>query len=103
MLIALFSFLDTILSYFNISTAIFSYLTTALFISFLYLSSHVFRFCSYHRMFIHYIVLEIIINGIDYHYGIPLGLKEMVTIQSIILGLFLFIILYLKFKVCKPH
>lgn len=95
--------LNTILSYFYIDVPLLSYLggVSVLTITFLYLSSYVFKFCAYHRMFIHYITLNWILNIIDYYIGIPLDNKELFMMYMIITGIFLFIVLYLKFKVCK--
>ena len=39
---------------------------------FMYLVSYAFKFCTYHRMFLHYIVVNDAINYIDYYIGIPL-------------------------------
>lgn len=95
--------LNTILSYFYIDVPLLSYLggVSVLTIAFLYLSSYVFKFCAYHRMFIHYITLNWVLNIIDYYIGIPLNNKELFMMYMIITGIFLFIVLYLKFKVCK--
>ena len=38
----------------------------------MYLSATVFRFCLYHKMFLHYILVTDIINIIDYYVGIPI-------------------------------
>lgn len=46
-------------------------------------------------MFLYYILVVDVINMYDYEIGIPLGIKPMVMIQSILAGIFLFIILYL--------
>lgn len=103
MIIAFISFLNTILSYFYIDIPAFSYIVYVLLISYVYVCSYMFKFCAYHRMFLHYIVITTVINYIDYTYTIPLGLKEMILIQSILAVIFLFLILYLKFKICKKH
>lgn len=95
--------LNTVLSYFYIDVPLLSYLggVSVLTIAFLYLSSYVFKFCAYHRMFIHYITLNWVLNIIDYYIGIPLDNKELFMMYMIITGIFLFIVLYLKLKVCK--
>lgn len=56
MIYALLSLLNTTLSYFDINTVILSYIGSVSFITllFLYITSYVFKFCEYHRMFIHY-------------------------------------------------
>lgn len=97
MLLAFISLLNSILSYFNIDLYILSYIGgISLFtMVFLYLSSYVFKFCEYHRMFLHYIVVTWVINIIDYYLGIPLNNLEYLCLQMIIAGISLFLILYL--------
>ena len=88
--------LNTILSYFNIELEVFSHICgVSLFtILFFYLTSIAFRFCVYHRMFIHYITLNWILNLYDYYIGIPTNNLKLLYIYLIITGIFLFIILY---------
>lgn len=103
MLIALLCLLNSILSYFKIDLVIFSYLgsVSILTLLFLYLSSYVFQFCEYHRMFLHYVLITWIINIIDYYVGIPINDLEYLCLQMIIAGISLFIILYLYVKTNK--
>lgn len=68
---------------------------------FLYLASFVFHFCTYHRMFLYYILVNNIITLTDYYIGIPLNNRDLFIFNLTITGVFLFIILYLKIKVCK--
>lgn len=100
MLLAGCYLLDTILSYFYIDTSIFSLLGgISIFpLIFLYVSSYVFKFCEYHRMFLHYIVVNDILSWIDYSYGLPFDNLEYLVLHMSIAGIFLFIILYLKQK-----
>ena len=65
---------------------------------FLYLVSYTFRFCAYHRMFLHYIVVNDGINYFDYYVGIPLSYRGLLVTHFIIVGVFLLIILYLHQK-----
>ena len=103
MLIASIDFASSVLSCFDIALPILSYLggVSILTIAFLYITSYVFKFCSWHRMFIHYILVSDIISYIDYVYGIPIGYKGMLVFQFILAGVTLFLVVYLKFKVCK--
>ena len=103
MLLAGCYFLNTTLSYFNIDTPLFSYIggMSLLPLLFVYLSSFVFRFCVYHRMFLYYIFVSDCISYYDLYIGIPVGNRELFVFNESIAGLFLFGILYLKFKVCK--
>ena len=69
-----------------------SYLTLA----FLYLVSYVFRFCVYHRMFLHYILINNIIGTAEYTVGIPVSDQVFFYGWTIFTGLFLFVILYFR-------
>lgn len=44
-------------------------------------------------MFIHYILLNNIINLIDYYIGIPIDNRQMLALNLVIGGIFLFLIL----------
>lgn len=90
--------LNTALSYFDIDWEGFSYLVQLMFISFLYMTSYTFRFCAWHRMFIHYILLTLVINIIDYHWGLPLSDRCLFLAYMIIAGLFVFLALYLHLR-----
>ena len=74
MLLAFITLLNSILSYFNIDLVILSYIGGVSLIPmlFIYVASYTFKFCEYHRMFLHYIVVTWIINIIDL-------LEEMTT------------------------
>lgn len=94
---------NTILSYFGIETEVLSYIAGIgiLPLLFIYLSSFVFKFCVYHRMFIYYIFTNNVICFIDDKYGIPISCRSYLVLHLIVAAIFLFIILYLKFKLCK--
>ena len=100
MIISLVFLLNTILSYFYIEVPLLSYIggISLLPLLFLYISSYVFRFCLYHRLFLHYISLNWILNIIDYYWGIPISDKGLFLLYMIITGVFLFFILYLHQK-----
>lgn len=103
MLLAFIYVLNTILSYFNIDILLPSILggISLLPLLFLYVSSYAFKFCSYHRMFLHYIVIVDVLNYIDYYVVLPLSDRELVSLHLVLYCFFLFLTLYLKFKVCK--
>lgn len=61
---------------------------------FMYLVSYAFKFCTYHRMFLHYIVVNDAINYIDYYIGIPLQYNELLRLHIIIAGIFLLLIIH---------
>lgn len=98
--IALIALLNTILSYFYIEVPLLSYIGgVSLFeLMFLYLSSYVFKFCIYHRLPIHYITINWLLNIYDYYIGIPLSNKNLFLIYMIITGIIILLILYFKFK-----
>lgn len=96
--LALICFLNTLLCYLGIDLLILTYIggVSFLTIGFLYLSSYVFKFCSYHRMFLHYILVINIISYIDMEYGIPLSNFSLHILYTSLFLLFTFIFLYLK-------
>lgn len=100
MLLASIAMLNTVLSYWNIDIPLLSYIGgVSLFpLLFLYLASYAFKFCLYHRMFLHYITITWVLNIIDYYYGIPVSNKTLFLVYMFISGVFLFIILYLHLK-----
>lgn len=100
MLIALINIINVITSYYGIDLPILSYIGGISFIPlmFMYLSSYVFQFCEYHRMFLHYVVLDNIVCIYDLYLGISVTDFGILQIHIIILGIFLFAILYLHQK-----
>lgn len=97
MLMAICSACNSILSYFDIEVVIINYIggVSLLPLIFLYLSSYVFKFCAYHRMFLHYLLITDIINIYDYHIGIPLDNLEYLCLHMIVTVISMFIVLYL--------
>ena len=100
MLLAGIHLLNSTLSYFYIDCYILSYIGSVSLIplSFLYLSSYVFRFCIYHRVFLHYISINEIILILDTHIGLPVSDLEYFCLQMSIFGISLFLFLYLYVK-----
>ena len=100
MLYALLSLLNTVLSYLDIDCVILSYIGSVSFITllFLYITSYVFKFCEYHRVFIHYTTITWILNIIDLYIGIPISDVAYLGVQLIVAGICLFTILYLYVK-----
>ena len=58
-LLAFITLLNSILFYFNIDLVILSYIgeVSLITILFIYITSYTFKFCEYHRIFLHYIVV----------------------------------------------
>lgn len=100
MLLAAIYLVNTVLSYYDIIIPVLSHIGGLSFIPlvFMYVSSYVFRFCSYHRMFLHYIVVNNSINLIDYYYTLPISDWELLILHMSVAGIILFIILYLYVK-----
>lgn len=103
--IALCYLLNTIISYFHIDTIAFSILggMSILPIIFILISSFAFQFCIYHRLPIYYVIVSDIINYYDFYIGIALDNRNLFIINMIIAGIFIFLILLFKFKICKSH
>ena len=76
-------------------------------IAFMYISSHVFQFCNYHRMFIHYIAVIELMNVTNWYFKVPISNLLWNSIQDVItIGFFIAaIIMYIKkrrqTKLCK--
>lgn len=93
-LISILSLISTFLSYVDIDTTAIAYIIGLSVWLFLYLSSFVFKFCSWHRVFLYYIFVLYFINWIDYTFIISLTLRPMIALQIGIAGIFLLIGLY---------
>ena len=105
MLLALCAILNVLLSYLNIRCELLSILGgSSLFtLIFLYLASYAFRFCIYHRMFLHYIVVNNLINLYDRYFGIPVSSYSFFVFHVLVVGVFLFLVLYFyrRERCCK--
>ena len=106
MLLALCDILNTVTCLLGLDIYIFSYIggVSFLTLTFLYLVSYVFRFCIYHRMFLHYVLVNNIISTLEFTVGLPVSFLELCCIFSVNAGIFLFLILYFyrkeKLKLC---
>lgn len=65
---------------------------------FMYLASIVFKFCAYHRMFLWYILIDDLLNIVDYYITIPISTDNILMIHNILIGITLFIVLILYVK-----
>lgn len=100
MLISIFYILNTILCWVNIDTPVISNIAGVSLLTwlFLYLSSIVFQFCIYHRMFLYYILVTDIINIYDFYLGIPISTVQLLSVHSVIISVLLFLLLYIHIK-----
>jgi len=100
MLLAALAILNMIFDFAGIDSSVLSMLGGISFfpLVFIYISSYVFRFCEYHRMFLHYVVANNILTYLDYYIGLPVSNATLLMIHVILIGLFLFLILYFHQK-----
>lgn len=68
---------------------------------FMYLSSYIFRFCSYHRIFLYYILAVQVVTITDWYIGIPISNEAIRNVIRYITGGFgiMAIILYIKHRI----
>ena len=99
-LLAISTLANQVLSFFGIDLEVFGYISgvSLLTIIFLYLTSYCFEFCSYHRMFLHYVVICDVLSIYDYYIGIPISNISLFLVNLIITGISLFLILFLYLK-----
>ena len=100
MVMAFICLLNTTLSYFDIDIQLLSYIASnsILTIIFFYISSYVFKFCNYHRMFIHYTTLTWILNIIDLYIGMPIGDFLYLLISLMIFDMLVLLKYYLNLQ-----
>lgn len=93
MLLAICDIVNTLLYMWDINAEVLSYFGGVSFLTlvFLYLASYVFRFCEYHRLPLHYVVITNIISIIDYNFSIGLAPAIYLTIA----GIFIVLLVYL--------
>lgn len=95
-LIALITLIDNILYYYDIDFELINYVAGTSFLTMIpmYISSYVYKFCEYHRMFLHYMVVNKVVVMIDLYIGIPLGDFMLLVLYLIMAGIFAFLALY---------
>lgn len=96
MLLAATDALHTALSLCGIDAPILSFIggVSFLTLAFLYLVSYVFRYCIYHRMFLHYVLVNNIISTLEFTVGLPVNFIGLCCIFCVNACIFLFLILY---------
>ena len=94
--LAIVCFVNTTLSYLRIDIPFLSYLgsTALLPLIFLYVSSYVFNFCLFHRLPLHYIAINWILNVFDEYIGIPLSNRDLYSVYLIIAFIFIILLVY---------
>lgn len=99
-IIGLFNLIDNILAYFDIYLDVIIYVagTSVLTTIPMYISNLVYKFCKYHRMIIHYILVNKIISIVD-NYTTLLGSDFNILLLNIIIaGIFIFLSIYYHWK-----
>lgn len=98
MLLSILSFSNCIIAYFDIYPKLLAHSFMFLLISFIYIASYVLKFCEYHRISLHYIVIIYIINCYDYYIGIPINYIDLFVLYSIVTFIMIVIGIYFKLK-----
>ena len=96
MLLAFLAIINMLLDFIGVETSVISVFAgvSVLPLAFLYIASYVFRFCEYHRMFLHYILLNNVVTYFDYYVGIPVSNAGLFVIHLALIGMLLFLVLY---------
>lgn len=96
LIISLFYIINTLTAFVGIDMPVLSNIAGMSLFTwlFMYISTWVFRFCIYHRMFLYYILITDIVNITDYYIGIPVSDYNLIIIHGLIIGISLFLILY---------
>lgn len=74
---------------------------------FMYISSKVFQFCNYHRMFIHYILILELMNVTNWYFKVPISnllwnnIQDAITIGFFIAAIVMYITKKRQTKLCK--
>ena len=92
--------LNTFFSIFDIELIFLSYFAhfSILALLFLYICSYVFRFCEYHRMFLHYMFFNELLNIVDYYWELPISNRGLFAAHVVLVCLTLFFVLFLYVK-----
>lgn len=64
----------------------------------LYLISYIFKFCGTHRVSLHYVLFLHLLTVVDYYIGIPIDLKDLYYLYTIITGVFMTAWIYFWYK-----
>lgn len=88
--------INTTGAYLGYDTSVLSYVSGISLIPWLFMlvASRVFRFCVFHRFMLYYIIIDNIINVVDYYAHIPVEDFNILMIHYIVLGLIVSIAVY---------
>lgn len=104
-LLAVCSIIYTFGNYWGVSLDVIGYFASCSIITwiFLYLSTFVFGFCSYHRIPLYYILSADILNVVDLYVGLPVDTHGLFLIYFVLLGVMALLYVYLMVKKKKRH
>lgn len=60
---------------------------------FMYVATYVFKFCTYHRLLLYYILLDDIVSITDYYINIPIQNGEVLMLHTALIGILVIILL----------
>ena len=88
--------INTTGAYFGYDMGFLSYISGISLIPWLFMlvASKVFRFCVYHRFMLYYIIIDDIINAIDYYLCIPVDDAKIRMIHYVVLGIVVSVAVY---------
>lgn len=94
-IVTVFYILNTVLCWFNIDCSLLSNISGISIISwiFIYIATYVFQFCNYHRLLLHYILIDDLISIYDYYFIIPLSDYYVLSIHTSLIGILALILL----------
>lgn len=80
---------NSILCCFNIDTPILSIVGGISILPwiFMYIATYVFKFCTYHRLLLYYILIDDGINLYDFYYPIPVEDSTMIAAHAALIGI----------------
>ena len=104
-ILAILCFINTILLNIGIVMSLLNAIgfVSPIVLIFLYLSSYTFKFCEYHRVPLHYIVLNNILNSLDYHFQFAITDYDFILIHSLLFGFVSILCGILKLKWNEKH
>ena len=73
-------------------------------ILFMYLASYVFKFCEYHRIFIHYVLILEILTTVKWYYPVIVTSELVLNISFVLSGLLMLCVVFFNvYKIYKKY
>ena len=73
-------------------------------ILFMYLASYVFKFCEYHRIFIHYVLILEILTTVKWYYPVIVTSQMVLNISFFLSGLLMLCVVFFNvYKIYKKY